>query len=448
MVYLAADLSISGGKLVKGHLAPDGRVIMETVHEFPVVRREKEDGTTVWDLDLIFGNIVEGMRKAGKADSIAFTSWCSDFVLLTEQGSVIGDAVSFTDGRTERLESKPDRSYLYPRTGLQPEPGNTLYQLLAVKDEMPEAFEKAAYLLFIPDYLAYRLTGVMKHEYTMASLSELADPGKHGWDYELIDSLGLPVHLFTELSDPGTEVGHIKPELAAEIGYDPLVMLVPSYRNAAKAAALPVSDEAAFILGGEIIGTASPSPVRSEEAMKAGFSNEGGYGGAVRLVRKTDCGSIIGRLAAETGLTRAELAERAGRASMPVTFDLYDSRLADSASLSAAVSAITGKDHDESALAASVYESAALSVKESIEMLESLTGRSLYLIETEGEGADDDYLNELIAMKSGRTVTAFPADTAALGSIVSQMLSSGELQPSGKDEAVSSAILTTRYRRI
>ena len=58
---------------------------------------------------------------------------------------------------------------LYGRTGIQKQIFNTIYQLMAVKEQQPELMEEAEQLLMLPDYFHYLLTGVAKTEYTNAT---------------------------------------------------------------------------------------------------------------------------------------------------------------------------------------------------------------------------------------------------------------------------------------
>ena len=109
---------------------------------------------------------------------MAVDTWAVDYVLLGKNGERICPAVAYRDRRTEtvpdELEKAVPFAWLYGRTGIQMQKFNTVYQLAAQKKEMPDVFEKAEKLLMIPDYLAYRLSGVAVNEYTNASTTAMA----------------------------------------------------------------------------------------------------------------------------------------------------------------------------------------------------------------------------------------------------------------------------------
>ena len=69
----------------------------------------------------------------------------------------------YRDGRTTGMDQLVydviSLEKLYGRTGIQKQIFNTIYQLMAVKQENPEHMEKAVSMLMIPDYLNFVLTG-------------------------------------------------------------------------------------------------------------------------------------------------------------------------------------------------------------------------------------------------------------------------------------------------
>ena len=444
MVYLAVDIGASSGKLVKGRLTSDGRVVMETIHRFPNGPKKKEDGTLVWDLEGLYQGIVEGLKKAGKADYIAIDTWGVDFVLLDEDGNIIGDTVSYRDGRTDRLDTWPDQNMLYARTGIQFQRFNTIYQLLSLKQEHPEYLEKSAYMLFIPDYLAYRLTGVMKHEYTWAAATGLVNPLAHDWDHEMIDGLALPVHLFTALSDAGTEVGTVSEDLSSRIGYAPVVLLSPSYAPAAEALAAPKEDGCVFVLADDEMtaGVSDSVPFINDEAYTSGLSNEGSGNGTVRLVKKMPGLKILRKLSDESGISLSSLIEASRSVRLLGTVDL--SLLADDKSVKDGLSELLGKDVESEVEAVAVLLfSLANSLKESVSILEKVSGKTFSSIAVAGSGVEYPLFMDILAMETGKPVIAGSSASASLGALISQMMRAGEIQLS----STTRAEFVTSYRR-
>lgn len=164
--YLAVDLGASGGRLILGSLK-EGRLYTEEIHRFKNGLL-KRNGHLCWDYDYLFMELIKGLKMCGQQDkipvSLGIDTWAVDFVLLDEMEQLIGDTISYRDIRTRGLEEKlycivPEEE-LYQRTGIQRQPFNTIFQLLAIKEYEPIQFKRAKDFLMVPDYFNFLLTGI------------------------------------------------------------------------------------------------------------------------------------------------------------------------------------------------------------------------------------------------------------------------------------------------
>ena len=84
--YLAIDIGASSGRHILGHI-DSGRMILEEIYRFPNGMKEV-DGEKVWDIDELFREVINGMKKCkelGKIPvSVGIDTWAVDFVLLDE----------------------------------------------------------------------------------------------------------------------------------------------------------------------------------------------------------------------------------------------------------------------------------------------------------------------------------------------------------------------------
>lgn len=443
MVYLSITLGAGRCDIVKGHPGAGGRIATENVHTFennPIWK----DGRFVWDIERIYGEIVLGLKKAGKADYLSIVFAGEDFVFLDENGDIKGNVLSFLDKTTPKLEARPDEAYIFNRTGVRISERGMVYQLLSLKEKDPDVFEGVAYLLSLSDYLVYRLTGVMKHEYTWAAATGLVNPLAHDWDHEMIDGLALPVHLFTALSDAGTEVGTVSEDLSSRIGYAPVVLLSPSYAPAAEALAAPKEDECVFVLADDEMtaGVSDSVPFINDEAYTSGLSNEGSGNGTVRLVKKMPGLKILRKLSDESGISLSSLIEASRSVRLLGTVDL--SLLADDKSVKDGLSELLGKDVESEVEAVAVLLfSLANSLKESVSILEKVSGKTFSSIAVAGSGVEYPLFMDILAMETGKPVIAGSSASASLGALISQMMRAGEIQLS----STTRAEFVTSYRR-
>lgn len=236
--YLAVDIGASSGRHILAHM-DDGKMVLEEVYRFPN-GMDNRNGTLCWDVDRLFAEIRNGLKKCGELGKIPSTmgidTWAVDYVLLDKDDRILGQTAGYRDGRTEGMDEEVYKIIspedLYARTGIQKQIFNTVYQLMAVKKSHPEYLEQAETFLMIPDYFNFLLTGVKKNEYTNATTGQLVDPVTNDWDYELIDKLGYNRNIFLPVSMPGTVVGEFTEKICKEVGFNCTVVL-PSHRTAA-----------------------------------------------------------------------------------------------------------------------------------------------------------------------------------------------------------------------
>ena len=137
-------------------------------------------GYQCWDIDAIVGQ-VEGHMSAlsvrDKPTSAGVDSWGVDYVLLDEalRPSVCQSAIGTSElpGSWKLCPERVSRREIYRRTGIQFLSFNTLYQLAACLDQQTEWIDRAQHLLMIPDYLHFRLSGVISNEYTNATTTQM-----------------------------------------------------------------------------------------------------------------------------------------------------------------------------------------------------------------------------------------------------------------------------------
>ncbi len=439
--YLAIDIGASGGRHILGSYQ-NGKLITEEMYRFENGMTEK-NGTLVWDWERLFSEIKAGMRRckeAGKLPvSVGVDTWGVDFVLLDQNKELIGDAVAYRDSRTQGADALVQRiisdSELYAVAGLQKQPYNTIYQLMALKEQHPEQLEQAAYFLMIPDFFHYLLSGKMSNEYTEASTSGLLHAEKRVWDLPLIEALGLPTRLFGALSQPGTDLGSLSDAVAEEVGFQCHVVLPATHDTASAVMAVPAQEQPfAFLSSGtwSLLGTEAPCAVLSPAAQKANFTNEGGYQGTYRFLKNIMGLWMIQSVRKELGKQHsyAELCDLADQVGEVPLLDVNDHAfLAPSGMIEAIQKACALQGRTVTTpgeLAACIYRSLAACYAEAITELESITNlhfEKLYIV---GGGSQADYLNRLTAQSTKRQVFAGPAEGTAIGNLCAQMIAAGE----------------------
>ena len=78
-------------------------------------------------------------------------------------------------------------------------------------------------------------------------------------------------------------------------------------------------------------------------------------------------------------------------------------------------------------IASVIYNSLAKCYAATIEEIQEITGKTYDSISIVGGGSNAEYLNELTAKYTGRTVYAGPTEATAIGNLMVQMMVGGEL---------------------
>ena len=287
--YLAVDFGGGSGRVMAGYI-DGGKLILEEVHRFGN-RQVKLGNHVYWDFPALFQDMKDGLKKAAQkgyeVKSIGIDTWGVDFGLIDKNGNLLGNPVCYRDSRTEGMPEEVfniiDRQAHYAETGTQVININTLFQLYSLKKSDDPQLAAADKLLFMPDLFSYFLTGVANNEYCIASTSELLDAKKRNWNDSLIETLGLPRHIFGDIVMPGTVRGKLKKDIAEETGLGEVeVVAVGSHDTASAVFAVPTTEKAsAFLSSGtwSLLGTLVDEPVLTEEARLGGLTNEGAVGG-------------------------------------------------------------------------------------------------------------------------------------------------------------------------
>ena len=445
--YLAIDIGASSGRHILCHME-DGKLVLEEMHRFYNGMSEK-DGEMCWDFDALFKEIKAGLKKcndAGKAPvSVGVDTWGVDFVLLDENDKVLGNTVGYRDDRTTGMDEEvyqiiPEEE-LYARTGIQKAIYNTIYQLMAVKTKHPEYLEKAKTFLMVPDYFHYLLSGVKSNEYTEGTTSQLVNPETKTWDLELIERLGYPTEMFQEIRMPGTVLGDLTPEVQAEVGFNCKVVLPATHDTGSAVLAVPNNNpDTVYISSGtwSLMGVERKEADCSPESKAHNFTNEGGYQYRFRYLKNIMglwmIQSVKKELKEERGLDLSfgEICEEASKQTIPSLVDCNDNRFLAPKNMIKEVQAAcaeSGQPVPETygEIASVIYNSLAKCYGDTIEEIQEMTGKTYDSISIVGGGANAEYLNELTAKYTGRTVFAGPTEATAIGNLSVQMMANGEL---------------------
>jgi len=451
--HLAVDLGAESGRVISGSFA-DNRLQLKEIHRFQTggVRLGEH---LHWDFLNLWREIKRGLHLAETSvRSIGLDTWGVDFGLLDAQDTLIGNPHHYRDSRTDGMmdavfEIVP-RDEVYGKTGIQFMQLNTLYQLFAMVKGKSSALASAERLLNMPDLFNFFLTGEKANEFTISSTTQCYNPTQKNWDFETLNKLGIPTKIFGEIVAPGTLLGKLRPSLAQEIGYSTSVISSAGHDTACAIAAVPATgDDYIYLSSGtwSLMGVLLNQPIISAESMAADMTNEGGFDGKIRFLKNIvglwlvqECRRQWKREGQEYSYDDlTQMAEKAPPfASLVVP---GNSRFLAPKNMQHEIQAFcqeTGQvvPKSKGAIIRTVLESLALEYRSVADQIESLTGKEYPVIHIIGGGTQNKLLNQFAANATGKSVVAGPIEATAIGNILIQAISMGEISSLAEGRAI------------
>lgn len=449
-VRIAVDLGASSGRVIAGIVA-DGKLTLQEIHRFGNPAMELPTGL-YWNILGLFHEILTGLKKSVEiyGDSIAsvgIDTWGCDFGLFDPSGELIAPPHQYRDprfeGMSETMHGLLPEVEIFGRTGIKTNFYNSSLHLLAVRLKNPNLLTEANTLLFVPDILAYWLTGVKAVERTIASTSQLLNPHTGDWAFDVIEALGLPRKIFGKIVVPGAILGNLRPELKATLGRSDIPLVVaPSHDTASAVAGIPIfGDETLWLSSGtwSIMGVEIRQPITSPEALELGFCNELGVAGTVRFLKNIAGLWLIQECKRQwdldgQGHSFGELAEMAAAAEPFTAFiDPDDAVFASPGNMPRKIIEYcekTGQPAPESIgqILRVATESLALKYRFVYENILKLTGLAFTRLHAGGGGIQNEMLCQATANALGIEVIAGPVEATSCGNIITQMIATGETE--------------------
>jgi len=451
-IFLGVDLGAESGRVIAGRF--DGKTItLDPVHRFP--NGPVSIGETLrWDVLRLWDEIQNGLSAAGDSfgesiTSVGVDTWGVDFVLMTDRNELLGQPYHYRDSRTEGMMdhtfTRVSREEIFAATGLQFMKINTLYQLLAMHETNHDLVALADVFLMMPDFFHWCLCGSRVVEFTNATTTQFFHPLHGDWSYELLRRLELPTAMFPQVVNPGTKLGSLREGVARQAGLPRIDVVAPAtHDTGAAVAAVPTEHTGqpnwAYISSGtwSLMGTEVTEPILSPTALQRNFTNEGGIDGTYRLLK-----NIMGlwlvqecRRSFERGgksfdyETLTQLATQA--APFRSLVDPDDGRFLAPEDMPTALREWC-RDHnqpepeDEGQLIRCALESLALKYRMVLGWLEELTGTRCEVVHLVGGGTQNELLNQFTADACGRPVVTGPVEATALGNVMVQARTAGEV---------------------
>lgn len=287
---VAIDLGASSARYAAGWEA-DGRIAYEIVEQVPH-HVHWHDGRECWDAEVLLGICRRALEYASahfEAATLGIDAWGVDFGFMDGASPWVAYRDRAHQAAFDRM--KEVRGELYALTGIQHQPFNTFYQLVARGEFDPSCVGRPWRML--PEQLLGALGGEPGFELTHASTTQLM--GLDGrWSERAFELAGWPVP-DVQPQPPGGDVGRV--------GTVTLVRVAEHDSASAVAGMGRLAPEEAFLSAGtwSLLGCVVDAPIVSLDAAAGNFTNERAADGRVRFLKNIPGFYIANRLHEELG---------------------------------------------------------------------------------------------------------------------------------------------------
>lgn len=446
MRFIAADFGAGSGRVIVGTTctgdtrpcASTGVTIeLEEIHRFGN-EQKMMDGHLRWDFEALFNELKTGLKKAfakygDEIKSIGIDTWGVDYGLLDKEGRLIANPICYRDDRTKGMMDaafqKLPKEEFFQHAANQFMEINTAFQLMSETD-----LQRAERLLFMPDLFNYFLTGKCYNEFTIASTSQLLNTKTHQWDDVIFEKLNLPKRLMQEIIYPGTVIGELTAELAAEVGGNAKVVAIGSHDTASAVASIKDDgSDWAFISSGtwSLMGTPSKEPIISKEALESDFTNEGMTDGRIRFLKNITGLWLIQQLVKEWEhegykCDYSDLVREAEQSTLSSYFNVDDARFMNPDKMSETIISYLKENNQEVPTTKGDYMrciciSLAKKYAEVKTQMERCTNKKINKIYIVGGGSRNALLNRLTAEFTQCEVIRGEVEATAMGNINVQL---------------------------
>jgi autoinducer-2 kinase len=181
------------------------------------------DTETNWQYlcDCIKGAIKKTRLKPTQISSVSATGMRLGTVCYDKGGEVLF-ACTNTDTRADKQTVELIEQGLAPKIyeidGEWPGIGGPLVQLLWLRENEPEKFERIAHVTMLTDWVLYKLSGEYSVDPSCAGTSGMFDGQNRTWSEEIARWLNIPTSFLAPVNEAGTIVGQITPKTASETG--------------------------------------------------------------------------------------------------------------------------------------------------------------------------------------------------------------------------------------
>ena len=222
-VVIGLDVGTTGARALA--INESGHVLAEASANYPLLtprpgwtEQHPEDW---WQaVRAVLGQVAASVGR--NVVGIGLTGQMHGSVFLDEKNEVVRPALLWNDQRTEaqcrEITERVGADRLIALAGNPAMTGFQAPKLLWLREREPVNFKRVAHVLLPKDFIRLRLCGEYATDASDAAGTLLLDLKRRDWAKEILDALELPAEWLPRVYEGPDVTGHLRPEVAAELG--------------------------------------------------------------------------------------------------------------------------------------------------------------------------------------------------------------------------------------
>jgi len=437
--YLAVDIGASSGRVMLGCLK-ENLLTIEELGRFPNFPINTGD-EHYWNILMMYQSMCDAFKKYSpnhNSVSIGIDTFGMDFGLLDKNGMLLSNPYSYRGVRGKRGKEKFDQTKkgkLFDLTGVADREYNTSYLLHSMTHDREHLLGITNSLLFIPDLLAYFLTGEIFCDESIASPGQIIEPGAKVWNKQIFDLLNLNMDILSEIREAASPRGKLLPDVAKSCNLPQNTEVAFAVHDTAVALeAVPSQSKIfAFVSSGtwSLMGVTSNKPVINNFVRENSFSNicdlNSGFMILKNIMGMWVLQSCKKEWESERGIEISweHLLESAEHAKTNTYIDINDYLFFPEGNMTNRIrqyclDTCQKAPESEGEVVRVVIESLAMSYKQTFLELQEIAENEITKLFIVGGGSLNTLLNQYTANLIGVKVVAGPKEATVIGNVLKQ----------------------------
>jgi len=242
MIYLGIDIGTTSAKCLA--VGGDGTILALAQHPYPM--HHPHQGWAEQDPEGYWNALVDVVRQCVRqcenkeVAALALSTQGDTLIVTDSAGAPLRPAITWMDTRSEseyrELLSEGASSFWYRETGIPLAPTSSACSIRWLRDNAPDLWARIAHFCYVPDYLAFRLTGRYAADMPSASWTPFYNPSSRARSERVAEVLGVDAAQVSDAVESGTLIGRIHPDAAEALGLPESTKLIAGAFDQAAAA--------------------------------------------------------------------------------------------------------------------------------------------------------------------------------------------------------------------